>query len=53
MAQSIIIDKLIVIKLAKKFPACYGARSFITVFIRADTYPYPEPAETGLQGSIL
>jgi len=32
-----------VAQLVKKFPASYGTRRFITMFIRATNGPYPEP----------
>jgi hypothetical protein len=33
--EEILLEKLIVIQLLKKFPAFYRTRRFITVFIRA------------------
>jgi len=30
--SKVLLEKLIVIQLIKKFPACYGTRTFITVF---------------------
>jgi hypothetical protein len=44
----ILLEKLIVFQLEKKFPALYGTRGFITVFTRALTGPYPEPDESNL-----
>ena len=41
-----LLEKLVVPHLVKKFPAFYGTRCFITVFITAPTCPYPEPHQS-------
>jgi hypothetical protein len=40
---SIVIEKLTVTQLLKKFPAICGTQGFITMFTRALHCPYPEP----------
>jgi hypothetical protein len=42
----VLLRKLTVAQLVKKFPACYGNRMFITVYRRAQYRTYPEPAES-------
>jgi hypothetical protein len=39
----ILLGKLKVSQLVKKFPAFYGTRRFITAITTATTYPYPKP----------
>ena len=39
----LILEKLTVSQLVKKFPAFYGNRKFITAFKEPATCPYPEP----------
>jgi hypothetical protein len=41
----VLLEKLIVVQLVKKFIAFYGIRKLTTGFIRALTDPYPEPDE--------
>jgi hypothetical protein len=41
----ILLEKLIVTQLVKKFPTFYRTLKFITVFKEPATGPYPEPDE--------
>jgi len=49
----VLLEKLIVAQLVKKFPAFYGTRSFITVFTTAGYCPYPDPDASSLHSPIL
>jgi hypothetical protein len=41
--EHVLVEKLTVTQLVKKYSNFYGNRSFITVFTRPLTGPYPEP----------
>jgi len=41
--NKVLLEKLIGFQPAKKFPAFYGTRRFITAFKITATCPYPEP----------
>jgi len=45
----VLLGKLTVTQLVNKFPAFYGTRKSITVFIRAASGAYPEPDKSGSQ----
>jgi hypothetical protein len=42
----VLLEKLTVSQLVKKFPTFYGTRMFITVFKALATCPYPEPDQS-------
>jgi hypothetical protein len=42
----VLLEKLTVPHLVKKFPAFYGTLNLITTFTTAATCPYPEPEES-------
>jgi hypothetical protein len=48
-----LLEKLPIVPPLKKFPAFYGTRSFITVFTRPSTGPYPEPDQSNPYHPIL
>jgi len=44
--RTVILEKQMVTRLVKKFPAFYGTRMFITVFKGPAIWPYPELLES-------
>jgi len=51
--HGVLLQKLTVTWLVKKFPAVYGNRSFINAFTKAYHWTYPEPDESSQHLPIL
>jgi hypothetical protein len=49
--SKVLLEKLTVTHLVKKFPAFYGTRRFVTVFIGARHQSYPEGVHIFIKGT--